>query len=60
MVSLDFLATVLANIKHYLLVAVKNAIGDQKIDLIITDKKQIKANTFLQVVLPQSVMMDCY
>lgn len=51
------LASELAQQKHYLLAAMKKQIGDQKIDFKIVDNKEIGQDSFVQMILPESVIL---
>jgi predicted nucleotidyltransferase len=44
-------------LKPNLLVAMKNKIAEQRIDLTITCLKDIKSSSFLSLVLPDSVLL---
>lgn len=48
-------ANQLKDIKHYLLADLKTAIGDQKIDLLITDNSQLNTDPFLEIIYPGSM-----
>ena len=43
--------------KHRMLAAIKNLIGDQKIDLVIASPKRIQNDAFLEMVFPKSVIL---
>ncbi len=45
-------------VKHMLLVELKNAIGDQRIDLTITSQERIQASAFLSMIYPQSQLLS--
>lgn len=46
--------------KHYLLSAIKQNIGDQKIDLIITSSEQLEADAFLKMIYPESISIQTW
>jgi len=43
--------------KHKILVEIKNMIGDQKIDLLISNIDDAKGHPFIQTILPDSVLI---
>lgn len=43
--------------KHHILAQIKSMIGEQKIDLIITDRYQINKDPFLRLVMPNSIIL---
>lgn len=43
--------------KHPMLVALKKKLGDQKIDLLIISKKDSEQDPFVQMILPDSVLI---
>lgn len=43
--------------KHYILASIKKYLGDQKIDLLITSQKELKTDSFLQLIFPQSILI---
>lgn len=44
--------------KHYILSDIKKNIGDQKIDLTITNFAETKTDPFLKSILPTSVLLE--
>ena len=52
-----FMAKQLINNKHYILSAIKHQIGDQNIDLLITDQTAMKDDLFLHRILPSSISL---
>lgn len=46
--------------KYKILVAIKNKIGDQKIDLLITTIKKAAKDNFVQTILPTSKLIHCW
>ncbi|MFK8137883.1 MAG: nucleotidyltransferase domain-containing protein [Bdellovibrionales bacterium] len=40
-----------------MLVDIKDSIGDQKVDLLIKNKKQVESEAFLQDILPEAVRL---
>lgn len=45
---------------HYLLSTIKQAIGDQHIDLSICTRKQIEESPFLQMVFSKAILLDSW
>ena len=43
--------------KHYLISAIKQYIGDQKIDLLITDHHALNHDAFLKMIFPESLIL---
>lgn len=43
--------------KHCLTAEIKQNIGDQKVDLLITAQEEISTDPFLQSILPMSVLL---
>lgn len=46
--------------KHYILAAIKRLLGDQKIDLLITEKHNVHENCFLQMIVPTSIHLKSW
>ena len=46
--------------KHLLLLGIKNSIGDQKIDLTISDESNAKKDPFLINVSKDAVLLHCW
>lgn len=46
------------NSKHYLLVDIKEVIGDQKIDFSIATQKALNENSFYQEILPEAIIIE--
>lgn len=46
--------------KHYLLSAIKKEIDDQKIDLTIVHREEIKKDNFLNLIFPTSVLLHIW
>lgn len=46
--------------KHKILSAMKAAIGDQKIDLMIAASKDIDDDEFVQMILPESISLHIW
>jgi len=46
--------------KYKILVAIKNLIGDQKIDLLITTYEKAEENAFIQIILPKSEIIHSW
>lgn len=46
--------------KHYLLSAIKKYIGDQKIDLLISDKEDSESDAFIKLVMPSAVLLKLW
>ena len=46
--------------KHRLLAAMKEKLGDQKIDLLIAAKNDDQKDLFIQMILPQSVHLKSF
>ena len=51
------LALKLVEIKHYVISAIKKHIGDQKIDLLITDHLALDHDAFLKMIFPESLLL---
>ena len=47
----------LASHKHEILADIKLKVGDQKIDLLISTYETAKTDTFIQLVLPESLLL---
>jgi predicted nucleotidyltransferase len=43
--------------KHRILAQIKELIGEQRIDLKIASKNEIKEDTFLQLIMPDSILL---
>ncbi len=54
--EINLAADILDN-KHYVLSSIKQKIGDQKIDLLITTNSALKTDAFLQMILPTSQVL---
>ena len=52
-----FLANQLREKKHYILANLKNQIGDQKIDLMISDLDTANTDPFYQMILPKAIRL---
>ena len=46
--------------KYKILVDIKDVIGDQKIDLLITDQQTALLDTFIQNILPNSIVLKTW
>ena len=46
--------------KHYILTAIKKKLGDQKIDLLITDRNKIHEDCFLKMITPTSLHLNTW
>ncbi len=53
-------ASILLSEKHKILAAIKEKIGDQKIDLKITDRKATQQDSFLRLILPKSILLHVW
>lgn len=51
------LANKLLEKKHYLLANIKKFIGDQKIDLKISDSQEVQSDSFLQLIMPTAILL---
>ena len=54
LVEQSAVTTALYEQKHYILAAIKKLLGDQKIDLLITDRKKVNEDSFLKMIEPTS------
>lgn len=50
----------LLQLKPEILVAIKNAIGEQRIDLKIAGKSELQSDTFLRSIFPQAILLHSY
>ena len=46
--------------KHYILAAIKQLLGDQKIDLTIRDKHKVHDDYFLKLITPASIVLKLW
>ena len=46
--------------KHSILAAIKKRLGDQKIDLLITDKSTLNEDCFLKMIAPTSLHLKTW
>jgi predicted nucleotidyltransferase len=50
-------ATILLAQKHQILAQIKGLIGEQKIDLKIASKQELKKDPFLKLIMPKSMLL---
>ena len=49
--------TFLQTKKHYILAEMKEQIGEQKIDLLITEKSELATDPFLKIIFPTAQLL---